>query len=569
MNVKLFETIKKGAMLENILPNSIEFSKYILNELTGITFFDIKESKEDKKIIFSNINDYMQITENQYIKTKDALKIFDALDFEKNIDFLCTFEVFSFISLALDFLNENFSKSCKGAIKHFVLFDLTLFDLTYTHIFQLYMLKKINEDEIKKQAEQSEIDFKKILLPSYVCDNIGEISALSMLSVKVIANTDKKSYETINKTLKEVKSQREKELKKECKVLDDILKEIYSKGIEQAKKNGKTVLFDLAESIYNSQENEKNSMKTNKPIPLGDFKEPKDKITQSIFAPKNKYHAALYSEPEGINIITGTRGDKQATVFVNIDFTDLENSVNLTFSKEINDFDWRVYNTIGNLALAGNTFIAIEGIYKYGFKNMNGNTRMSKDMRKKIWESIEKMSSTKITIDTKDEQEKGYKYSYFFYRDFLLPVTILKVRNIRGHIVEGISVKYTKYPTSDKMGLNLPLFEFAISRKQIVSFPCDINSISITRTETVLKIENRLKTRIARKDTDILLKDLFEYADVERGVTNKETLKKRRASARKTIDDLLTEYKRKGTIKGFEKTKNAKGEEKYILTYKQ
>lgn len=565
MNVKLFETIKKGTMLENILPNSIEFSKYILNELTGITFFDISESKEDKKIIFSNINEYMQITENQYIKTKDALKIFDALDFEKNTDFLCTFEVFSFITLALDDLNENVSKSFKGAIKHFILFDLTLFDLTYTYIFQLYMLKKINEEEIKKQAEQNGIDFKKMLLPSYVCDNIGEIGEFLF----EIANTEQKSFETINKTLKEIMIQRKKEREKEHKNLDDILKEIYSKGIEQAKKNGKTVLFDIAESIYNSQENEKNNVKTNKHMPIGDFKEPRDKITQSIFAPKNKYHIALYSEPEGINIITGNRGDKKATVFVNIDVTGLENSVNLTLSKEINDFDWRVYNTIGNLALSGNTFIAIEEIYKYGFKNMNGNTRMSKDMRKKIWESIEKMSSTKITIDTKDEQEKGYKYSYFFYRDFLLPVTILKARNIRGHIVEGISVKYTKYPTSDKMVLNLPLFEFAISRKQIVSFPCGINSISITRTETVLKIENRLQTRIARKDTDILLKDLFEYADVEKGVTNKETLKKRRASARKTIDDLLTEYKRKGIIKGFEKTKNAKGEEKYILTYKQ
>lgn len=565
MNVKLFETIKKGTMLENILPNSIEFSKYILNELTGITFFDISESKEDKKIIFSNINEYMQITENQYIKTKDALKIFDALDFEKNTDFLCTFEVFSFITLALDDLNENVSKSFKGAIKHFILFDLTLFDLTYTYIFQLYMLKKINEEEIKKQAEQNGIDFKKMLLPSYVCDNIGEIGEFLF----EIANTGQKSFETINKTLKEIMIQRKKEREKEHKNLDDILKEIYSKGIEQAKKNGKTVLFDIAESIYNSQENEKNNVKTNKHMPIGDFKEPRDKITQSIFAPKNKYHIALYSEPEGINIITGNRGDKKATVFVNIDVTGLENSVNLTLSKEINDFDWRVYNTIGNLALSGNTFIAIEEIYKYGFKNMNGNTRMSKDMRKKIWESIEKMSSTKITIDTKDEQEKGYKYSYFFYRDFLLPVTILKARNIRGHIVEGISVKYTKYPTSDKMVLNLPLFEFAISRKQIVSFPCGINSISITRTETVLKIENRLQTRIARKDTDILLKDLFEYADVEKGVTNKETLKKRRASARKTIDDLLTEYKRKGIIKGFEKTKNAKGEEKYILTYKQ
>lgn len=565
MNVKLFETIKKGTMLENILPNSIEFSKYILNELTGITFFDISESKEDKKIIFSNINEYMQITENQYIKTKDALKIFDALDFEKNTDFLCTFEVFSFITLALDDLNENVSKSFKGAIKHFILFDLTLFDLTYTYIFQLYMLKKINEEEIKKQAEQNGIDFKKMLLPSYVCNNIGEIGEFLF----EIANTEQKSFETINKTLKEIMIQRKKEREKEHKNLDDILKEIYSKGIEQAKKNGKTVLFDIAESIYNSQENEKNNVKTNKHMPIGDFKEPRDKITQSIFAPKNKYHIALYSEPEGINIITGNRGDKKATVFVNIDVTGLENSVNLTLSKEINDFDWRVYNTIGNLALSGNTFIAIEEIYKYGFKNMNGNTRMSKDMRKKIWESIEKMSSTKITIDTKDEQEKGYKYSYFFYRDFLLPVTILKARNIRGHIVEGISVKYTKYPTSDKMVLNLPLFEFAISRKQIVSFPCGINSISITRTETVLKIENRLQTRIARKDTDILLKDLFEYADVEKGVTNKETLKKRRASARKTIDDLLTEYKRKGIIKGFEKTKNAKGEEKYILTYKQ
>lgn len=565
MNVKLFETIKKGTMLENILPNSIEFSKYILNELTGITFFDISESKEDKKIIFSNINEYMQITENQYIKTKDALKIFDALDFEKNTDFLCTFEVFSFITLALDDLNENVSKSFKGAIKHFILFDLTLFDLTYTYIFQLYMLKKINEEEIKKQAEQNGIDFKKMLLPSYVCDNIGEIGEFLF----EIANTEQKSFETINKTLKEIMIQRKKEREKEHKNLDDILKEIYSKGIEQAKKNGKTVLFDIAESIYNSQENKKNNVKTNKHMPIGDFKEPRDKITQSIFAPKNKYHIALYSEPEGINIITGNRGDKKATVFVNIDVTGLENSVNLTLSKEINDFDWRVYNTIGNLALSGNTFIAIEEIYKYGFKNMNGNTRMSKDMRKKIWESIEKMSSTKITIDTKDEQEKGYKYSYFFYRDFLLPVTILKARNIRGHIVEGISVKYTKYPTSDKMVLNLPLFEFAISRKQIVSFPCGINSISITRTETVLKIENRLQTRIARKDTDILLKDLFEYADVEKGVTNKETLKKRRASARKTIDDLLTEYKRKGIIKGFEKTKNAKGEEKYILTYKQ
>lgn len=565
MNVKLFETIKKGTMLENILPNSIEFSKYILNELTGITFFDISESKEDKKIIFSNINEYMQITENQYIKTKDALKIFDALDFEKNTDFLCTFEVFSFITLALDDLNENVSKSFKGAIKHFILFDLTLFDLTYTYIFQLYMLKKINEEEIKKQAEQNGIDFKKMLLPSYVCDNIGEIGEFLF----EIANTEQKSFETINKNLKEIMIQRKKEREKEHKNLDDILKEIYSKGIEQAKKNGKTVLFDIAESIYNSQENEKNNVKTNKHMPIGDFKEPRDKITQSIFAPKNKYHIALYSEPEGISIITGNRGDKKATVFVNIDVTGLENSVNLTLSKEINDFDWRVYNTIGNLALSGNTFIAIEEIYKYGFKNMNGNTRMSKDMRKKIWESIEKMSSTKITIDTKDEQEKGYKYSYFFYRDFLLPVTILKARNIRGHIVEGISVKYTKYPTSDKMVLNLPLFEFAISRKQIVSFPCGINSISITRTETVLKIENRLQTRIARKDTDILLKDLFEYADVEKGVTNKETLKKRRASARKTIDDLLTEYKRKGIIKGFEKTKNAKGEEKYILTYKQ
>lgn len=519
MDQHIFNTIY-SVITEKKEPGNLVTEMFNLFLFKGISIDTRLESINETAYYFCK-------AQNLKVDLSEILNVFEKIGFYDHNDFYIDQSTYSLIINYLLQFNEIISnnpdnvKELKPYKSSIIPDNIKCFCALYNLVCICSNLKKDIQLYISKHTEYKDINISKCNDPLYVIENYMNVSSL-------IDN-----------------------------YIADELEPLNEDPIQSKQTKSKIVVYDCIEDIV---------PKSNSLI------YPLDKISQSIFDETNKYHKELYKEnSEGVNMITNKNGDPNgASLFVKIiqdNFKELEKQGMLKFSKEMNEFDFQVQLAVYNIAKRSKwkiIYISYYDIYKTAF---GISSNISSDMYKKLEESIDRMFYTTIEIDNRKEIDCNYKYPRFYYKASVFPVAKLKAVNDKGKEISVIQVSYN-IAKDGSIHVNLPLFNFAEGRNQLTAFPADINQLSFRRDERVLKIENRIKFRIAQKHERILESDLFQHAGITRGSANQNTLKSRRRAARISIDNLLGEYKKKGIIIDYKLEKNNNQERVYVLKYK-
>lgn len=222
-------------------------------------------------------------------------------------------------------------------------------------------------------------------------------------------------------------------------------------------------------------------------IPLGkvniktrirDILYPLDKINSGIWSlleEDTKGQIALRAEKLG--------SKKPINILYSIDFNALEASGRAKITKQLTQYDKRVYIAVAGLFNAGNTVITLRQIYDA----MGGMGRANAAQRKKISESIHKMIGAYISIDNSMEVAAGYNYDMFQYGGSLLPVETVK-QIVNGNLVDE-AIHLFREP---------PAMTFARQRGQIATIPVKVLNSPANKTDENLAIEDYLIERISR-----------------------------------------------------------------------
>lgn len=172
--------------------------------------------------------------------------------------------------------------------------------------------------------------------------------------------------------------------------------------------------------------------------------------------------------------------EKEINLLYSIDFDALENDAKIT--KQLTQFDKRVYIAISALYNAGNTVTTLQQIHS----TMGNVGRASDNQRQKISSALNKMQSAMISISNIEEIQAKYKYPRFEYKGMLLPIE--RVRSIvNGNVVEEAIHVYREPPA----------MTFARQREQITTISLAVLNSPMSKTESNLAVENYLIERIA------------------------------------------------------------------------
>lgn len=223
-----------------------------------------------------------------------------------------------------------------------------------------------------------------------------------------------------------------------------------------------------------------------------------------------------------------------------INFNELENS---GIAPRLEPYDRRVYEALSSLwnhvtTITGQETFSLKDIhYAMGFTSNPG-----KNAKKKINDSITKMSKAHISVDNYDEASV-YHYPHFKYDASLLPMERI-TGYVDGQITDGL-VHLFREP---------PLFTFARERKQFTSFDIRLLQTPLNKTNKNLSIEDYLREQIAWMKNDksakrrnkITLADMFREA----GITRRDDKPRQKKNAAKVLDH----YVKCGWIEGFKET---------------
>ena len=231
----------------------------------------------------------------------------------------------------------------------------------------------------------------------------------------------------------------------------------------------------------------------------------------------------------------------QAKAIYSIDFSALADDVRIT--KKLQPFDKFVYMAVSALYNAGNKVISLSQIYyAMGYTGTPG----EKD-RKKINDSLTKMTSAKIFFDNEKEAAAVKGYMHFKYDGSLLPFERITAV-VNGQITES-AVKPFREP---------PLMSFAKQRKQITTIDIKLLQSPISKTDINLAIQDYLLERISKakdkakksksknNNCRILFKTLYERLNIS-GSTSKEKMQRKRTPDK--VIKLLNSYQEKNFIK--------------------
>lgn len=260
--------------------------------------------------------------------------------------------------------------------------------------------------------------------------------------------------------------------------------------------------------------------------PVGSFLFPVDKVNGSIWDNKDDISTTaitipLKAEPDKSKI--------QVTNSVILWLDELESNSAI---QRLTQYDLRVYMAIGNLYNAGNSKISIRDIYKA----MGNNSNLASSQKKKILLSIEKMSSIRITIDTTEEEQAGYRYPNLHIKRRNLLYTKVDLAFKRGQETEVIVLM--EEPV---------LFQFALARNQYTTIPATLLCSPVSKTEVTLAIENYLLKRITERGKNggtILLSTVYEKAGIQ--------TRQQKHKAKEKIKTLLDYWKEQGFISDYD-----------------
>lgn len=221
---------------------------------------------------------------------------------------------------------------------------------------------------------------------------------------------------------------------------------------------------------------------------------------------------------------------REAYIFYSIDFDALTGAA---ITKKLRPFDKLVYTAISSLFNAGNNVVSLSQIYyAMGYKGTPG-----AGDRAKINDSITKMNSAKITLDTTKEHAVLKNMPLYKYDGQLLPMERVTAL-INGKISEA-AIHIFREP---------PLITFAKERKQITTIDVELLQSPLSKTDTNIQIQDYLLERISRekhkgKTCTILLETLYRETNT--------TTKKQKQRATPKIKILLEYFQGKEFIKGY------------------
>lgn len=237
--------------------------------------------------------------------------------------------------------------------------------------------------------------------------------------------------------------------------------------------------------------------------------------------------------------IRTSKEDSKNIAFVSysINFDELARDLEIT--KSLTPFDKRCYIAAADLFNAGNDIITATQIYK----TMGNDGRPSKTSLKKINDSCTKMRAAQIVIDNAQEI-KTLNYPRFKYDGDLLPFERVTAE-INGQVVES-AIRLFREP---------PLITFARERKQIMRIPPALLNSPVSKTETNLRLDNYLISRIGRmKNSKKKTSHKILYATIYKkcGINTQ----KQKHRAQEKIRKYLDHYKKTGWIKAYKEDAN-------------
>ena len=285
----------------------------------------------------------------------------------------------------------------------------------------------------------------------------------------------------------------------------------------------------------------------------------------------------LYT-PEGgaINVSRNEVKRKEINVMVSLDFSELKKEeVTIYRESRLTPFDRAVHNAIATLweeghrnGMKSNEYLTPRII----FQLLSGNTGESKDisseMRKAILESVDKMSSTKITIDNSEEAKTfGYKKLKYFG-------SLLDSKRI-----EGVKINGNKVEDCICILQSPALYDYAKLKNQIGTI--DIRMLNIPKLDDLhiifrntpqnIELKEYLLQRIigiknqkSKMSETIRYETIYEYLRIE--APTRKTFLVKCKKLRDKVKFLLEYWKRQNLIKGYKEEKEGKIIAKIIIT---
>lgn len=225
----------------------------------------------------------------------------------------------------------------------------------------------------------------------------------------------------------------------------------------------------------------------------------------------------------------------------------------MTFSRELEPYDSRIFGGYVSMLRAGNQFFTVRQILLAAGFGPNPN----KEQYARANASLTKMSQTKIYLNNKKEVEVYPKYKLTVVKDENLLEFHRESAIVNGALTESLLMPLT-YPA---------LATFTEARKQFTEVPRKVLESPVKKTDVNIALENYILRRIADMDhnADHSKKMLFNTIFKECGINAEDTRTGRyqRAKARETVHSLLDHYKATGHIKGY-RTVNKDEDQKKI-----
>jgi len=232
----------------------------------------------------------------------------------------------------------------------------------------------------------------------------------------------------------------------------------------------------------------------------------------------------------------GETRQPEAVIRYLLDFGDEES--NLTFSKQLTQYDKRVMLAAAELYSSGNPIFSASALYR----QMGNRSRYDSNAKRKITDSLEKLSTTRITISNEKEASL-YNYPLFRHRRYLLNLNVTEAI-VNGQLAEAA------FELKEEPALLL----FARQRGQVTIVPRAILESPLNKTEENLAIEDYIIRRIQRHRRDsakgkgkgsrsaganrqplrILFATIYEHSNV--------TEKKQKQRAKQRILQLMEHY---------------------------
>lgn len=247
------------------------------------------------------------------------------------------------------------------------------------------------------------------------------------------------------------------------------------------------------------------------------------KVKGKLDATKHDSKTGKMTSKKGTQLQETSRAEIKYVIY----FGDAENG--LTFSKQLTPYDKRVMLAAAELFITGNPVFTASYLYR----QMGYGSTFNAEDKRKITESMEKLATTRITIDNRAEAAL-YNYPAFLRQTrYLLNVNTTEAI-VRGKLAEA-AFELKEEPV---------LLQFARARKQVTYIPRAVleSPRGFSKTDENLAIEDYLLRRISQMKRDktgkisrrILFSTIFENA----GIKDKQ----RKIRAKKRIILLMEHY---------------------------